>query len=43
MKFTYYTIGAMQRKQTSDGGSSCTASSASSFPQMDIIGSDLEG
>jgi hypothetical protein len=33
----------MQRKQNSDGGSTCTASSASSFPQVDVIGSDLEG
>ena len=41
--YFWYDTGAVQRKQNSDGGSTYTASSASSFPQMDVIGSDLEG
>ena len=44
MKCNLHLLGAaMQRKQNSDGGSTCTASSASSFPQVDVIGSDFEG
>ena len=44
MKFAIMVIGVVPRKKlNSDGGSTCTASSSSSFPQIDVIGSDLEG